>query len=355
MTQGWWSWRSGAGLLLLMLWGCEGTEPPPVDVPFTPAGTTGAPSVEGPSGVRGVLLLFPPVPDDRFGLWDQSAHRAAGLEKVFLTVARPSLADGPDFQVRRLAEVADQGLGAVILVPPPGEPSAELEQAVKKVVDRGTKVVFMERSLPVAGLEPAPPAVVFPPVEETAEQLVAAALAEGAERPEWQGAKGPALILYKVDAQGDWHKQRLEAIRSALRKAGIEKVEEMPVESSDPNAKAAIIKMMERESVPKIVIACEGWSLVAAGAQRRKLEKPERVVLAGFSDDNNRELVDYGGCDALVECNLVALAQRAVRDAAALLAGRPAPATGVVETPVVRTARTPIRVLEEQPIKPPPR
>lgn len=336
--RNWW-----LSLFLTVTAGCGQPTDVTPELPFSSTESSGMlPTASAPTGVRSILMLVSDETDDQVGLFQQVAREQAGQKKVFL-VDETYAGEGAGASLQELmASAGARGAGVILLVPPLQWDAVERQKAIDAAIGQGIKVIILAR--PVEGLSPSDDVkqVLLPTQSDQAEQLVAAALAKAAERPEFKIGEGPALIITNPGTRGSWVEARASGIRKALEARGIPILEDLSAKAPDKAAFDKIKAAMEAEGGPKLILAADVWTLKSSASARRALEKPESVVIAGFADDKTAQDYLYGGTiDALIESNLFEPALKAVSIASAILNGRESPNLVEVPTPTRRSDKLP--------------
>ncbi len=183
-------------------------------------------------------------------------------------------------------------------------------------------------------------------LREQARLLLEAALAEADERPTEGLAKGPSLVLVNGDAgQDTLSPERAKAMEQVLDDSQIPRLPSLVVTGTVEAANSQVSDALAGENPPTLLFGTDMATIMTAGSARGELDEPAKVVLAGFTEDSDdRDLVRYGNCDAVVDTPIEAAAKQAIRLAVELI-DQKAPDEGIapLEPRVFRSEITPQR------------
>jgi ABC-type sugar transport system substrate-binding protein len=352
--------RRLGGIVLGLGWaltvaGCQEAPPPPL--PFTPAQAApaaepGVAAAPGASGVREIPLVLPPESDSASRVWEHAALQQAGMSKVFVGTERAEVDSPPTRQAELLRQVVDRGTPVALLVPPVGEPPAELRSALEYARDKGTRVIVLGRALDPSAF-PIASQVTHRPLRDQAVDLVTAALDLANQRGLKDIRNGPALIIENT-ADGDpRYAMRSAALRQALESVGIPVQDTLKAKAPTTESGAAVRARVNAPEPPRIVLTTDSWTLKDATGARRELKEPAQIMVGGFSEDEDGpQLVFAGSTDCIVDCNFSAPARTAVALAASLLKGEPNRPEVLIPTPIRVSERLPVPAISNNPFSP---
>ena len=280
------------------------------------------------------------IPEDGIlavNIFSQVIRNLAAREGLICDVSLTAPGGQPEAVRRQI----DGGATAIIVVPEPGR-AEDLLGPLSEAKEAGIPAIVLGDDLPGSGVvsvhfdDPAGPA------RQIVERSIAAAKAAGLP----ESARVLLLVNGPHDEAG---RRRLEALRSALREAGVEDPEIVRFSGYQDQAQVALSPYLEPapatgEVVPiRMILAIEDHGIGLAAKVRDEADpaKPRFVIASFIEDDKITSMNRYNIAAALAERNLVELARRAFATIERLLAGE------TVESPVVVATKMSLPTGEE--------
>jgi ABC-type sugar transport system substrate-binding protein len=286
------------------------------------------------ASARSVEIVLAPRDGDEAAIWQGAALKQSGNDKIKVKVAIVS-AEKPQTKQMELVRAAMARNPRVLVVEPIDPADVALAQAVAETRAQGIPVILLGSALSAnSSVPPSPsgrataPLVVVapPPFASSAGELVAAAI-RNAKAAELDPNGGALIVSSTV---GDrFVPERLDALRAALKTAGITPVDEIQV-TNDYNAGEKLV----RESLsahPKIVLLFSvDYTSTAAirGLLNVKNDSPFVVAACYTSDTNIQDVSRQAPVAAAVDFTPVRLLRKSIATAASLSQGKviPSPA-----------------------------
>ena len=315
------------------------------------------------SGARSVEMILDRRDPSEIDTVLTAARTQAGLDKVRL---RPNVlgdADPPSKQVELVREAVARHPLALIVEP--ADPSdTRMAEAIQKAQADGIPVVLLNRPLattasnagaakatdaarkestaPAPAVRPGPSAtpesagsaslvlVAPPPFAPSARQLVASAIRNA--KNAGLDPKGGAVLL--VNEIGDlFSGERITAIRSALKDAGITSVEEIRFSKSAEAGAKLLKEKLTTNPKPVLLFATDGLTTTAARQVMAQLIPDRLYVQAAFASDGNfTDMIRIADFAAVAAYTPNRVMRKAISTAVSLSQGRSVPAR--VEVPV---------------------
>jgi ABC-type sugar transport system substrate-binding protein len=366
--------RGAAGVLFVLatmteIWGCDSGSfvPPPPEELAESAGSTASDSASGsvggpmePVGARTLEVFLDRCSSDVADILKSAARAQAGLDVVKLDINVLGEGDLPTQQVEVVrAALVRHPLAVVVepVIPPDGRLAAVLSEARSD----GVPVVVLNRPLasdqgtasdgnvPKAAVgtsatqpgardgatamrqAPSPLVVVkTSPFISSAAQLVASAVRNAANARMDPG--GGAVLL--INTLGDPSvSERVAALRTALKDAGIAKIQEVPFSKDSEAGSKVLTAKLQADPKLVLVFAVDSLSSLAGREVVIKVVLDRPFILAGYaSDDTYANSTRMGDFAAIAIYSPAKLLRKAMSTAVALARGRDLPA--LVEVPI---------------------
>jgi len=289
-----------AGLGLAAI-GCDSMSftpprPPELSTPAPPVRLT---EPAASLGIKTIDIILAPRGDEDIEYLRTGARVQAGLDKVRARVVEVPGA-GPESsawreRIRAIGESAAQDPLA-ILIETPASPDPELKKAAAEARERGALVVALGRSLS-GGEEEEEKAEGSESTSKGREILVAPEpfrlsaeiLAARAVRNAQNGKIDPkAGALLFIDSTSDpLADDRAGALREALKKEGVEAVEELRFAGPGDDVQNKLIEHLKAHPKTTIVLATDYVGIDVAGKTTEVLKGDHPYVIAGYSADEN--------------------------------------------------------------------
>ncbi|MFO0887790.1 MAG: substrate-binding domain-containing protein [Isosphaeraceae bacterium] len=261
------------------------------------------------AAVRAVELVAAPCAPEDVENRRGHARAMAGLERSRIQIAVTGEGGSGESQASLVRKAA--GRNPLVLIVEPADPAdAELARAVDEARARGIPVVVMGRPLAVkpeaatareaekskgssAGAGAGPLITTFPqPFADSARQLVEAAV-NNASNIGFQPEGGAILVIdRRTDSLGE---SRLEAMRAALREAGVAPVKEVTFNGEYAEAKQKVQELIKAEPKIGIVVATDHPGLTGAFQVSLEIGDDRKFVVAGYSREDSSAGMAQGG------------------------------------------------------------
>jgi ABC-type sugar transport system substrate-binding protein len=349
-------------------WGCDsGSFVPPQPEELRVGGAGGAEPATAsrdvaPTAAKSVELILDRREAEESDMLNAAARTQAGIDKAKLKISTLGDQDLPAQQSELVREALTRR--PLVLIIEPADPAdRRMAQVVREAQGQGVPVVLVNRGLAGAqsaesslaetkdgkpdassaresaqqtaapSPQPKAPVVVVtaPPFLPSARQLVASAIrnADNAQlKPE-----GAAVIL--VDTIGDsFVEERVEAIRAALKAAGISSVEQIPFAKKIEEGASLLTAWLQAH--PKVVLAfsVDTLSSMAVRQVSSAIGETRPFIVAGYaSEPSVFEQTRVGAFAAVAEFAPLRIVRRAITAGVELAAGKKVPPR--VEQPVV--------------------
>jgi ABC-type sugar transport system substrate-binding protein len=264
----------------------------------------------------------------------------AGIDKVRTQVAVPPETAPASAQVELLRKAIERKPAAIVLETP-AAPTAELIQAVADARKAGVLIVYFGR--PPVGSDASASnagrplvAIVSEPLKKSAASLVANAV-RAAKNGKIATDTG-AVILFDPTVDS-LVQDRVEALRDALKAAGVKKVEELRFEKTINDAQKKLIAYLDAHPETTLVLGVDAGGLQAADQATGDLKEKHRYAIAGYTDNEvARNQVMMGEYAAVGVFGVDRLLRRGLNIAAESLKGGDVPERVEIEVPVVESS-----------------
>ncbi len=305
----------GAGLacLVLLAWGC-GKDP--FGPPSRPKPLPTAVESEG-AKPNFLVFIVPAVPKGDLEVWAYRAQHEANDKRAIFRIMGPRPGETHYEQPKIVRRALEEGVSALIVY---SGGSPELPKALAEAEAMGVPVVLIEKE--VAAPEGSKPFTVvdFAPFEETARQIVEAAIQDLKKAS--QPLNGTAIIL--ADKQTDSASaRRVAALKAAAEAAKFRQVVTVPNEGSDEtSAKADVLAAVKANPDVSVVLTDDGEGLVAGGTARGESKGKPIFFVGGYTDYRSSPVITPPPRESChVEGRFTELGAQAVLTALARLRG----------------------------------
>lgn len=308
------------------VWLAAGGCAPGVAVPPASTGDSVVPP-SSPSQVPTIGLVVPESGLQAASIYEQTVRNEAARGEVLCEVVQSR----PGGQAEAIREVLRRGITALILVPAAGE---SIASAVDEARASGVPVVLLDRPAAVEG--GALPRVAYTPYEESARELVSAAV-ESARKAGFD-AEAPAVVVANGPFD-DAGREMVAALHRALDEAKVPTLPDVTFAGFQQQAREAFEAFFKEHPEVAMVFAIDDQAIRSIGTVRDELDHEQRrFVLAGFAFERETiRMSDFNIPAALAEVRPEALARRAFQVARERSDG-PAPSDPiVVETRILRS------------------
>ena len=295
-----------------------------------------APDVAGQefASARAVEIVLAPREGDEAAIWQGAARTQSGHEKIKVKVAITG-ADRPQAKQIDLVREAMARNPRVLVVEPIDPADVALAQAVADTRAQGIPVILVGRALSAQSTVPPSPSgtataplvvVAPPPFASSAREMVAAAI-RNAKAAELDPNGGAIIVSSTV---GDrFMPERLDAIREALKTAGITPVDEIRVDNDSKAGEKLVKESLSAHPKFALIFSVDYASTAAIrGLLNLKDDSPFVVAACYTSDVNFQDISRQAPVAAAVEFTPVRLLRKAIATAASLSQGKviPSPA-----------------------------
>ncbi len=299
------------------------------------------------SGVRAIELIAGPLDATDTEVLKMTARTQAGRDKTRVLVAVTGEIDSPGTEADLVRKAIARNPLALI-VEPADPADSELAKAVIEARDRGLPVVVM--GLPLTGLHPVPaqasgsgkaagPAlgplveVVPEPFARSARQLVEAAI-RNAGNAKLSPAGGAILVINTADDR--FSEDRAQALREALRNAGITAIEEVRFAGQIDKVQAELTALLLAKRKLAMVLSTDLLGAAAALQATGDLGEDRPYVIAGYSaKENPAAFVRAGEYAAIAIYTPERLISKAITTAVAVARGEKVPDRVELKVPVL--------------------
>jgi ABC-type sugar transport system substrate-binding protein len=247
-----------------------------------------------------------------FGLF---GRREANRARMSFALTRPKPDDPPSRQAELIREAAASGALAVIVEP---SDSPDVAAALEDVRSKGTPVVLIDR--PILSRDPSAPFTIValspiqPPFQQLAEALRADARSLGLPDT------GTALVLVDAGAGPEADRQgRAPALISALTKAGVPKVDALPIARETAKAEEALTARLKADPKVTIVVSPDESGVRLAAVVKEAIRPTRHISIGGCIWPEGKPDEGVFPAAALVNINTPELAREAVRTAMRLI------------------------------------
>jgi ABC-type sugar transport system substrate-binding protein len=366
--------------------GCDSASfvpPPPEELAENPgAGATdaggGSPQAIEPAAAKTLEVFLDRCTAEVGDVLQSSARSQAGLDLVKLDINVLGEADPPTRQVDLVREALARNPLALV-IEPAIPPDHRLAEVVSEARASGVPVVLLNR--PLAGSQPTaagsnsakslvgvsaasaavrqraetatgspsstPMVLVKPaPFQASAEQIVTSAV-RNAENAHLDPRGGVLLV---INTLGDpFVHDRVAAIRTALKGAGITKVQEVSFSKDSEAGSKLVTAKLEADPKLALVLGVDSMSSLAGREVMLKIVLDRPFILAGYAgDDTYTASTRMGDFAALAVYSPPRLVRKAISTAMALAHGRDMPA--VIELPIEVTDSPPESATAKSPV-----
>lgn len=321
-SRKWWVALTLAVAWLPLVLGCE----PGVSVPDEPLGPSIATKASEPvEAVPTVGAILPESGDSAIATYERVIRREAARQDAIAVLESSPIGQ----QAEMVRDLAGRGLSSLIVLP---APEAAIGSALKEVQAAGLPVLILGRPAP-SGAEDLP-RVIYTPFDQSARELVKAAVEQAREAGFPEDA--PALIL----VNGPYNEEGralLGALRLAIEEAGVPMLPELAFQGTQQEAEEAFQPFLDQHPDVGMVFTIEDHALKALATVRNRLDHDSRrFVIAGFVfDPETVRFGEYNLTAAIAQLRPQALAQQAFQSALELATGQTIKGPVEVETRLI--------------------
>lgn len=287
------------------------------------------------------VILMPRIEPDIETL-RSTTRLQAGMDKLRVELTAPP-AEAPAAAQAELVRKAIEKKAPALVIETPKEPVPELLQAVAEARKAGIPIASVGQPLVDPKGAEASAGAARPPVFVTQKDFlppvrtVVADAMRAARNGEVSPVSGAVILMDEtVDSLV---RARADAIRAALKEAGVEKIEELPFARSIKSGKEKLIEYLKAHKETTMVFATDAGGILAADDATAILKLDHRFVIAGFSDNESaRNQVLMNEYAAIAVFSLDRLLRRGVNIAGALMKGEEVPDRVEIDVPVVESS-----------------
>jgi ABC-type sugar transport system substrate-binding protein len=286
------------------------------------------------------VILMPRIEADVETL-KSTTRLQAGIDKIRVQVTAPPVEAPASAQAELVRKVVERKPPALV-IEAPKDPVPELIEAVAEARKAGIPVVAVGYPLGESKSSEASSSSARPIVLATHKdfkpsvRIVVADAMRCARNGEIAPDSGAVILVDEtVDSLV---RARADAIRDALKEAGVKKIEELPFARSIKAAKQKLIEYLKAHKETTMVFATDAGGIAAADDATEILKKDHRYVIAGFSDNEAaRNQVQMGEYAAIAVFSIDRLLRRGVNIASSLMRGVEVPDRVEIEVPAVES------------------